>query len=249
MEKEINSFYETYDEEGRLSRDKMHMVEYLTTIRYLDRLFAPCSRILDVCAGAGRYSFYLADKGHIVTACDMVEHNVNIIKSNPNADKLADISVCNALDLSRFENNSFDIVLCMGALYHLGGNKQQAVSECVRVCKPGGIVVLAYITKTGAVLATINGDASNMDVLLKIIDDTDESIFFNLWPHEMDDIAEKCGLERMHHIGVDMIYPVIERLNNASDENFQKYMEFHYQICEDPSVIGASIHGLWIGRK
>jgi len=228
---------------------KMHMVEYLTTIRYFDRLFVPGSRILDVCAGAGRYSFYLADKGHIVTACDLVEHNVDIIKANPDADKLADIVVCNALALSRFEDSSFDVALCMGALYHLGKNKQQAVSECVRVCKPGGIVVLAYITRTGAVLANINEDASNMDALLKMMDDTDESIFFNLWPHEMDDIAEKCGLERMHHVGTDMIYPVSVKLNDASEESFQKYMAFHHQICEDPSVLGASIHGLWIGRK
>jgi len=118
MLENVIKYYENYDEDGRFFRDNAHMIEYLTTIHYFNRLFTPGSRILDVCAGTGRYSFYLADKGYLVTACDLVEHNVNIIKYKPNANKLTDISVCNALDLSRFEKNSFDVVLCMGALYH-----------------------------------------------------------------------------------------------------------------------------------
>ena len=55
---QIKSYYENYDEEGRLFRDKAHLPEYLTTIRYFDRLFAPGSRILDACAGTGRYFFF-----------------------------------------------------------------------------------------------------------------------------------------------------------------------------------------------
>ena len=147
MMENVIQFYENYDEEGRLFRSKSHLREYLTTIRYFDRLFEPGSRILDACAGTGRYAYYLANKGHIVTACDLVERNVDIIKSKPDANKLAEISVCNTTDLSRFESNSFDIVLCMGALYHLNSKELQekVISECVRVCKSGGIVVLAYI--------------------------------------------------------------------------------------------------------
>ena len=83
MFEDIKAFYENYDEEGRLFRDKAHLPEYLTTIRYFDRLFAPASHILDACAGTGRYSFYLADKGHMVTACDLTGHNIDIIKSKP----------------------------------------------------------------------------------------------------------------------------------------------------------------------
>ena len=93
MSEQIKNYYKNYDEDGRLFRDNAHQVEYLTTIRYFDRIFKPGSRILDACAGTGRYSFYLAEKGHFVTACDLVEHNVNIIKSKPNAHNLTDIAV------------------------------------------------------------------------------------------------------------------------------------------------------------
>jgi len=73
LEKVIQ-YYENYDEDGRFFRDNAHMIEYLTTIHYFDRLFIPGSQILDACAGTGRYSFYLANQGHNVTACDLVEH-------------------------------------------------------------------------------------------------------------------------------------------------------------------------------
>jgi predicted SAM-dependent methyltransferase len=65
-----------------------------------------------------------------------VEHHVNIIKSKPEAEKLHEISVCNVLDLSRFDENSFDAVLCMGAMYHLptDDEKAQAIWECTGIC-------------------------------------------------------------------------------------------------------------------
>jgi len=253
MYEQIKSYYENYDEDGRLFRDNAHQVEYLTTIRYFDRLFTPGSRILDACAGTGRYSFYLAEKGHTVTACDLVKHNVNIIKAKQSADMLADIAACDVLDLSRFGDDSFDVVLCMDALYHFRTNdlREKAITECVRVCKPGGMVILAYITKIGAILANINDDASNMAGLIKIILDTDDrGPFFCAAPCEIDEITVNCRLEKLHHIGVDgIIQNIGYKLNAAADEHFQKYMEYHYATCEDESIIGTSVHGLWIGRK
>ena len=252
MSEKIKSYYSNYDEEGRLFRDNAHLPEYLTTIRYFDRLFTSSSKILDACAGAGRYSFYLADKGHKVTACDLSEHHVDIIKANPNAGKLADIRVCNVMDLSGFGDNSFDVVLCMGALYHYRDNddKRQAISECVRVCKQGGIVALAYLTEIGCVYMELSEDAGNIDELLKFRSGELESIFVATTPSVIENIAIGCGLEKAHSIGTDgMVYAAVGKLNKASDENFQKYMDFHYSICEEPDVVGATLHGLWIGRK
>lgn len=77
-----------YDEKGRLHRDNAHKVEFLTTVHYFDRLFKEKSIILDACAGTGAYSLYLANKGHKVTACDLVKHNVEIIKESHESEKL-----------------------------------------------------------------------------------------------------------------------------------------------------------------
>ena len=224
----VIQYYHNYDEDIRLFRDNSRLMEYLTTIHYFDRLLKPGSQILDVCAGTGRYAFYLAGKGHYVTACDLVEHHVEIMKSKPNADKLMDISVCNALDLSRFEDNSFDVVLCMGALYHLGSNdNEKAISESIRVCRPSGIIVFTYLHA-------------------KIIDKL-EGIFFGITPYEMEALAKKHGLEQKHNAYTGGAFD--ETLSEASDEEFQKFMEHHLSTCEEKSAIEDGGLGLWIGIK
>ena len=251
-EQVINHYESDYKESIRLTRDNEHMTEYLTTIRYFDKLIAPESHILDACAGAGIYSFYLAEQGHIVTAGDLVPHHIDQIKAHPNASKLAHATVCNVLDLSQFVDNSFDVVLCMGALYHLWTpeERQKAIQECVRVCKPGGLVALAYINKVGAMYDTINDDASNIELMRNSLDDPAAGIFVTTTPQAIEALAANCGLKKRHHIATDgLIYAVGSKLNAATDENFQKYMDYHYSICEDPSILGASIHGLWIGQK
>jgi len=253
MQEKINKYYENYDEEGRLIKDNAHKPEYLTTIRYLDQLLKPNSHVLDACAGAGRYSFYLAGKGHNVTACDLLQHHINIIKTNPKATILADVQVCNALDLFQFEENSFDAVLCMGALYHIRDAKERrkAVSECIRVCKPDGIVALAYVTKIAPIFAELNHDASNLDELVTWLDFAEEDdVFAPTNSHEIEELALSLGLKKLHNIATDgLAYSIKDKINNASDKNFQKYMEYHYSICENPGIINASLHGLWIGKK
>jgi len=237
LQEKILSYYECYDEEGRLFRDNAHMPEYLTSIHYFDRLFLPNCHILDACAGAGTYSFYLANKGHTVTACDLVERNVNIMKSNSSANKLANISVCNVLNMPQFGGDEYDVVLCMGALYHLQeyAAKLKAVSECVRVCKPGGLVVFAYIVDFQEPL-----DATQY-----------EDVFFASTPDEIEEMARQYGLKKIHNISTDGILKTIgsNNLNEASDEDFIKHMESFYLTCEDPDIIMLGGHALWIGRK
>jgi len=249
---EIRSFYENYDEDGRLFRDKSHLPEWLTTIRYFDRLFAPGSRILDACAGTGRYAFYLAEKGHYVTACDLVEHNISIIKSKPEAKKLAGTEVCNVLDLSRFEENSFDVVLCMGAMYHLPseGEKIQAIRECVRVCAPGGLVVLSYLNYFAVVAAELDEGLKNLDDLLEKFEDGSGFLWKAATPAKMERYAKTAGLEILHNLGADGIsFVIADKVNAASDEAFDKWMEYIYRHCEEPGTVGYSMHGLLIGRK
>ena len=252
MFEKIKTHYEAYDEDGRLFRDKAHLPEYLITTRYFDRLFPPGSQILDACAGTGRYSFYLANKGHRVTACDLVEHHVDIIRANPNATQLAGTAVCNVLALSQFENNLFDIVLCMGAMYHLSSDEEkiQAIRECTRVCRPGGLVVLSYLNYFAVVAAEVSKGLGNLDDVLSAFSDDSDCLWKATTPAKMEAYAKTAGLVLLHNIGTDGIsFILAEKVNAASDEAFEKWMEYIYKHCEEPHITGYSMHGLVTGRK
>jgi 2-polyprenyl-3-methyl-5-hydroxy-6-metoxy-1,4-benzoquinol methylase len=246
----VKAYYESYDENGRLFKDKAHMPEYLTTVRYLDRLIKPESSVLDLCAGTGVYSFYLAEKGHKVTACDLAEYNINIIKANPHSDKLKNIAVCNALDTSLFKPDSFDIVLCMGALYHLVSDeeKTRVIRNCTAVCKSGGLIAFAYLNYFAvAAVDIMRKGMSNFKNVLNELESDSEFIFKSVTPLRIENLAEKCGLKILHNIGVDGIsYMLADKINDSTDEEFDQWAEYVYKHSEETSILGYSMHGLLI---
>ena len=77
----LRAFYEGCDEDGRL-RSKHGQVEFLTTMRYVERYLAPGGRVIEIGAGTGRYSHALARKGYEVDAVELVEHNMEIFRRN-----------------------------------------------------------------------------------------------------------------------------------------------------------------------
>ena len=252
MQGKIIEYYENYDEKGRLQRDNAHKVEFLTTVHYFNRLFKEKSIILDACAGTGTYSFYLANKGHKVTACDLVKHNVEIIKESHESEKLDDIRVCNVMDLSCFQAESFDVVLCMGALYHLKNesDKKKVIDECIRVLKSDGLLVLAYLNKFACITANLNFGLTNIDEAMAIYHDTEDFVFTMTTPSKMKELTEQCNLETVLRIGADgLAYVISEKLNTAGADNFDKWMNYHIATCEEPSILGSSMHGLDICKK
>ena len=60
-----------------------------------------------------------------------------------------DTAVGDVRDLSEFRDESFDVVLCLGPLYHIGEltQRKKCISECLRVLRRGGILAAAYISK------------------------------------------------------------------------------------------------------
>jgi S-adenosylmethionine-dependent methyltransferase len=67
--------------------------------------------------------------------------------------KLVSATTVNALHLDEhpqlFEQGRYDLVLCMGPLYHLLGHVERAkvIEHCAHVTKPGGYLCASFVTK------------------------------------------------------------------------------------------------------
>ena len=83
-------------------------------------------KILDVGAATGRYSVPLAEEGYDVTAVELVKHNLARLKAKGSSVKAYQ---GNAMKLKRFEDNSFDVVLVFGPMYHL--HEKEEKQKCV----------------------------------------------------------------------------------------------------------------------
>ena len=114
----LTNYYSGYDEEGRLL-SRHGSVEYLTTMRYIEKYLKPGMRVLEIGAATGRYSHALARQGYQVDAVELVQHNIDLFKQNTKPGEQVTIQQGNAMDLSFFGDETFDITLLLGTMYHL----------------------------------------------------------------------------------------------------------------------------------
>ncbi len=144
----INSIYNNFDEDARLTGSRHGQLEYLTTMRYIHQLVRAGSKVLEVGAGTGRYSIALAKEGYDVTAVELVAHNLEILRRN--AAGLENLSSLqgDATDLGAFAENSFDAVFLFGPMYHLyeKADQHRAIDEAIRAAKPGGVIMASFLS-------------------------------------------------------------------------------------------------------
>jgi len=251
--KNLETYYtENYNEEIRLHRTQAHRIEFATTMKYLLKYLPNDCSVLDCCAGAGVYAFPLAKHGYQVTAGDLVEKHVEIMKETDQGNLLKHIYQGDVLDMSRFEDESFDAVICMGALYHLmtTEERQRCLSECLRVLKKGGILMLAYINRNAMYIADLGSDDYSVENANNILENGINSVFYGMDFNEIDELTSKFPLEKITDVGVDgLVYPLFDKLNALSEAEFDAYLSYHLSTCEQSSIIGHSCHGLWVGRK
>ena len=123
----LTDFYSRYDEERRLLL-KHGTVEFLTTMRYIEKYIKPGDRVLEIGAGTGRYSHALAHRGYRVDAVELVDHNIEIFRSHITPDENVSITRGNALDLSMFPDDQYDINTLHGPHQSVqNADKRQAV--------------------------------------------------------------------------------------------------------------------------
>ncbi len=116
----VVNYYENYREENRITTNNARKIELVTTMHMLDSVIGEKKNILDCAAGTGVYAFYLADKGHHVTATDITPRHIDYIKNElKNKTYHVNTFVLDATDMSCFEDETFDVVLNMGPFYHL----------------------------------------------------------------------------------------------------------------------------------
>ncbi len=255
----LTQFYSNYDEEGRLL-SKHGSVEFLTTMRYIEKYLHDGMRILEIGAATGRYSHALARRGYRVDAVELVQHNINIFREKTLPGEDVTIRQGNAKDLGFFEDETFDMVLLLGPMYHLFAvnEQRQALAEALRVTKKGGIFMAAYCGNEATMVQYCFGRGMlKEERYRKLVDPvtfkaaSDPAELFELYRREdIDALMEGFQTQRLHYVGTDMatnyMRPVIDEMD---DEFFNLYLQYHFSICERPDCVGVSHHILDIHRK
>ncbi len=256
MAKELDTYYGKFCEEKRLTR-RHGKVEYITSMKYIHEQLEGIERakILDVGAGTGRYAVPLSEEGHDVTAVELVKYNLGILKSKNSEVKAYQGT---ALDLSRFEDSTFDLTLVFGPMYHLYTfeDKLRALEEAKRVTKSGGVILVAYCMNEFSVI-TYGFKENNIRTCIeegKLTKDfhtisEPKDLYDYVRLEDINQLVEAAKLERIKIISADgpanYLRPV---LNKMDEETYDLFIQYHLSTCERPDLLGASAHTLDILR-
>lgn len=257
--KALTQFYSNYDEEGRLL-SRHGQVEFLTTMRYVEKYLRPGMRVLEIGAATGRYSHTLARQGYKVDAVELVQHNIDIFNQLTQQGENVTIRQGNAKDLSFFEDETFDMTLLLGPMYHLFTVEEQlrALSEAIRVTKKGGIVMAAYCGNDATMVQFCFGRGMLKEKRYQDLVDfetfkasSDPAELFELYRIEdIDALMANFNTQRLHFVGTDMATNYMRGVIDEIDDDFFKlYLKYHFTICERDDMVGVSHHFLDVFRK
>lgn len=254
---ELENHYRKFCEDKRLTR-RHGQVEFITSMKYIHEYLGENeeAKILDVGAGTGRYSVPLANEGYDVTAIELVKYNLGILKSKGSTVKAKQGT---ALNLSRFQENTFDMTLVFGPMYHLYTfeDKLKALQEAKRVTKPNGVILVAYLMNEYSVIThgfTKNNIRACMEQgkLTKefhVISEA-EDLYDYVRIEDINRLDEEAGLQRIKLIAADGPANYMRPVLNAMDEEtFELFIQYHLTTCERPELLGASAHTVDILRK
>jgi len=255
----MRNFYGIKEEEGRLAT-RYGMVEYLTTMRYIERYLKPDMRIMEIGAGTGRYSCALAAKGYRVDAVELVETNIDMMRHKIKPEMRLMVTQGNALDLSAFDDETYDLTLLLGPMYHLftEEDKLQALSEAIRVTRKGGVVFAAYCMADASILQAgfIKGRTREL-IERKMLDpqtfqphSEPEDVFELHRKADIDRLRKHFPVKQLHYVSADgYANHMRDTLASMDEETYQTYLKYHFATCELPELTGYSNHTIDIFRK
>lgn len=254
--KKVIDAYSKANEGQRASLAGDYGMEFLNTKKYLRDYIDPTKKVIELGCGGGYYGLYYAEKCYSYHGIDLTPFNIQVFQGKINELGLTNVSadIGDATNLVKIPDESYDVVLCLGPLYHLNREDRiKCILECKRICKKDGVIVFAYINKLGAIAKYavtfgwegLLNDRISEYVLDKGTDDVHTDIFYYTMPEELEADAKSVGLDKIKNVGLDSLLDD-KKIAGLTEEQRCVWFKFSDIMNDSPSCVGMSNHALLI---
>ena len=258
MDKVMDTY--TANNENRQAEEAgQHIMEFINTKKILNNYISVDKRVIEIGCGGGYYGMHYAKLCQEYVGIDLSPENISVFQHLINEHGYHNVKaeVGDVTNLCNIEDDSFDVVMCLGPLYRLDSEaRARCMAECARICKPGGRIALAFMNKTGVVakFAPIIGWENVMTpkidefVLTKGMEDMISDIFFYAMPEEMISEAELVGLTYERLAGLDFLL-FDEYIEQFTEEQRKVWFHFSDLVVNSEYCAGLSNNAMLICRK
>lgn len=267
------SVIQYFDDSGvheweRLIQSPSHEVSLYIHSYYLQKHITRGERVLEIGAGAGRFTQVLAGLGAQIVVADISSVQLDLNKrfamelgfTNAITD-WQQVDICN---LSRFEANSFDCVVAYGGPFSYVLDKRDlALTECLHVLRPNGLLVLSVMSLWGSVHGFLDGVlATPVSVNQKIISTGDivpatfperKSNFMHLFrANEFVKWLKESGLELVDLSASNCISLAwnesLKGIRN-DHEKWNELLQVELEACAQDGCLDMGTHIVAVTRK
>ena len=265
----VKKYYNEFEEKNRLNIDNSGKLEFEMSMRILKKYLPSKATILDLGGASGTYTIPLAQMGYTMFLADLspklIEEAKEIIKEK-NLKNIETCDVINAIDLRKYEDNKFDVVILFGPLYHLLETKERekCIQEVNRVLKKDGIVFASFIPYLAGSIALIDRyfrhpDQVNIENLKNVFS---TGIFNNASEHgfqegyyakaeEIERLFSDKGFEKIDLLSIRGVgYEKEDNIYNVEDEDmFENIISIIEKTSRQKEIIETCGHAMYIGKK
>lgn len=268
MISDVKSYYnDNADYEWDRLNNPYTSIEFKSTLFLIDKYFSSTGKILDIGSGPGRYSIELLKRDYSVTLLDLSDKELDIAKSKIDSLGLkADGYHANsALELDKFDDETFDNLLVLGPMYHLHDedDRMKVLDDSYRILKPGGHAIIAYINSWGVVKSAITETPELFSTIEKFDHYIDGNIKlsanegFTACYFTTPIIAEKeiksSKFQLITKAGAESflagMHIPTKNLYNENSDLYKLYVSKAAEYCEKPQFADTTEHLLFVVQK
>jgi SAM-dependent methyltransferase len=253
-EEVMRAYQQNAEEEDRAEKKRSLRTEIPRA--FIERHIVDSDVVLDAGGGTGINAILMAALCRRVTLLDITPAILEIARTNVDRAGLGErieLVQGDITDLSRYADGAFSFVVCVGdSISYVLERRFDAISELVRVARPGSILIIGCDSKLGFMRMKLSQGA--LAEALAIHENSETVCGMGPRTHlytvgEMVGLLEGQGCRVLQVASTPTFSDTLDANLYDEPERWEALRQLELEYCTRPDLLGMGLHLLFVARK